>query len=606
MSVQGVDIFHSIVRIVLLLVNGMFYFLLKPLIQGVFDLSSLTLSSNILNGVYSRVYVIVGIFMAFKLGISFFKYIIDPDSLTDGKDKGLGKILTNTIIMLAVLIMLPMLLFNTNGSESLITRAERALLPSIPRIILGSDVTVSPDSVDKAGDAMAVTIMRAFFAPSENLSDYCKDVKDYPMIESLDDVGKYIGLKCKANDRSGGYTEYYVYTYNIGSLAVGILLIIMFLGITINIAKRIFKLIILEILAPIPVMSLIDPKSASSGMFSKWLSSFISTFLDIFIQMGIVYLAVYFIQLISNNQLFSNQSSITGFRSTYITVALIIGVIYFAREAPKFIQDALGLKGSGSVGSIFGNALGMFGLGATALGAVQSGVNRARASFENDTANGRNHHFGNILKNAGAGLFGLTSGAAVGGASWVRGSFSGKGNDAGSVLKRQRDFTNAHIQKMSEKGNNLTSMMDTYLKTASDKARKDGGKFEVKGNYNGTDFELEHYSDWVTAYETAKAKGDAKFTLKDKSGNDIEFVTFSTETAKLDKALNGKAFEKLALDDSIEGKGMKDPELNALWKNIQRNGGKRLNRTDTKAISDELTRIKTAQINSKYRSKNKK
>ena len=46
-------------------------------------------------------------------------------------------------------------------------------------------------------------------------------------------------------------------------------------GITIDVAKRVFKLIILEVVAPIPIMSLIDPKSSKDGAFSHWLKSLI-------------------------------------------------------------------------------------------------------------------------------------------------------------------------------------------------------------------------------------------------------------------------------------------------------------------------------------------
>ncbi len=611
MNVQGVEIWSGIVRSILHFFDGIIFFLLKPVLQGVFDLSSLTISSNLLNGVYTRIYVIVGIFMAFKLGFNFFKYIIDPDSLTDGKDKSLGKLLTNTVIMLAALIMLPIILFSTDGRESLVSRAERAFLPMLPRIILGTDVNTTPESLSKAGDAMATTVMSAFFAPSENLSEYCNiDSKKYPEIKSLDDVGKYLHSKCPAKNSSGGYSEYYIYTYNgVASTIVGGLLVVMFLGITINVAKRIFKLIILEVLAPIPIMTLIDTKSASSGMFSKWMSSFISVFFDLFIQYGIVYIGIYFIQLIVNKGLFSNMSSITGFRGAYIVVALIIGVIYFAKEAPKFIQDALGLKGTGSMGSIFGNAMGVLGLGTMAAGSIRGGVNRLRASFENDARNGRPHSPLNLAKNVGAGLFGMASGATTGAGVWAWNSFRGKGNDPSSLWKRQKDFTNRGIEKMTGKSNKLKSALEAYMKEAGATAKKDAADKSVTGHdINDNAITITHYDEWISAFEAAKASGKETFSVNTTNGVRT-FKTYSQEAAKLDKELNGDAVKQLVTDASKDGKGAKDPMLNALWNNVLNNGGKTLvnkntiSRDSTKSISDYIKGIDIAETSAKFKAK---
>ena len=58
----------------------------------------------------------------------------------------------------------------------------------------------------------------------------------------------------------------------------------------IEIAIRTFKLIILQMMAPIPVMTYIDPKSSKDGAFSSWLKTFVSTYIDIFIKLATVYL----------------------------------------------------------------------------------------------------------------------------------------------------------------------------------------------------------------------------------------------------------------------------------------------------------------------------
>ena len=62
------------------------------------------------------------------------------------------------------------------------------------------------------------------------------------------------------------------------------------IGFAIDVSIRAFKLLLLQMIAPVPVMSYIDPKSSKDGAFASWLKSLSSTFIEIFLKLGVIYL----------------------------------------------------------------------------------------------------------------------------------------------------------------------------------------------------------------------------------------------------------------------------------------------------------------------------
>ena len=396
MGLQTAGWVMDIIRVIFGSIDWIVYSLVKLILFGIFDLSSLTTASGIMNGIYARIYVILGIFMAFKLSFSFFQYIVDPESMSGKSEKGVSKLISRTIIMLLVLVSVPSILFGSDEGGGLIQRAQKAFLPMLPRLLLGinedSGVSIdngnNTDDIASAADTMAVSTLRAFFAPSQELDSACGQgtYADTPQITSVVEFLSNLNLTCSAGINVDlvlvqfGSAKYYKYTYNfLVSTIVGILLVLMLLGITIDIAKRVFKLIILEVVAPIPIMSLIDPKSSKDGAFSHWLKSLISTFLDIFIKLGLLYVIIMLVQLIVNQKLFQNYPEFfeDPLRASYLTVILILGLIFFAKEAPKFIKDSLGIKDSGAgLGTGLGAAVGAVGglVGGRSLSGMLTGA----------------------------------------------------------------------------------------------------------------------------------------------------------------------------------------------------------------------------------------
>ncbi len=100
MGVQEGGWVTDILRWIFGLLDKLVFGLVKWVLFGVFDMSQITTNSQIFSGIYERIYVILGIFMAFKLSFSFFQYIINPDKLNGKDDKGVAKIFTRVALMI--------------------------------------------------------------------------------------------------------------------------------------------------------------------------------------------------------------------------------------------------------------------------------------------------------------------------------------------------------------------------------------------------------------------------------------------------------------------------------------------------------------------------
>ena len=202
MGVQGQSWIMNILRALFAGIDWIVYSLIKWVLFGIFDLSNLTTSSEIMNGIYSRIYVILGVFMAFKLAFSFFQYIVNPESMNGKNEKGVSKLISRAVIMILALISIPNILFSTDGGQGLIQRAQKAFLPMLPRVLLGvkgntgdAGVSISnDDDISKAADVMSSATLSAFFAPSPDLDKACGagTIDDTPYIKN---IGEFIANK---------------------------------------------------------------------------------------------------------------------------------------------------------------------------------------------------------------------------------------------------------------------------------------------------------------------------------------------------------------------------------------------------------------------------
>lgn len=401
------DIFRSIFAAIDGIVYNLIsdaYGLLEKIAQvkvfGNDDISSIT----------NKVYTIIGIFMLFKLTFSFITYIVNPDAMTD-KDKGVQKIIQNIVIMFAMLIMCPWVFDKLWGLQTVMLKEN-----IVGNFIFGTDdseklngykfgVDCKEDSTPASvGDYIALMSLKGFYQPynkSSMGSDMWDKVESSSNFTTVNDNLCYKVSKGKVSYylnsniynkavRISGFgpwgNDVYIMNYRFGiSTAVGVVVLLILVGFCMDVGLRVVKLSFLEIIAPIPIVSYVDPKSSKNGIFKKWLKEVGSTWASVFIRLFALFFAVSVIQKVGHL-----EDAVTGetVTNTWVNLFVIIGALMFAKQLPKLITDITGINLNGGFNlnplkKVADQALGgkaLIGVGAAGLGLVASGITGAAAN----------------------------------------------------------------------------------------------------------------------------------------------------------------------------------------------------------------------------------
>lgn len=390
------------------------------LIFDIAEISSNEALQNFYDDIHTRIYGILAIFMLFKITISLLNYLVNPDAIGD-KERGIGKLAMRTILSLSMLLAFPAVF------DFILIDVQPHLLEALPRVVLGVesiDNESTGSDMQLAGDKISFSIYNGVW-----FNKNCADINhnNYQGQQSngcfmhTPEVGKtFMSLIPEhINDPEEGDSSTYRYEYYpVVGLVVGIVMTLIIVGICIDVAIRLFKLIILETIAPIPILSYIDPKSSKDGAFSKWIKMVISVYLDLFIKLAVVYFMILVInELIVKGVVQSITASSFATNGTLrgglVLVALVVGLLFFAKDAPKFISDALGIK-TGENGKLFGGLGKLMAAGAIGAGAIGSAVAAGRANYMSDEAREKGHNPLRFAKNVGAGLLGGLTGIGAG------------------------------------------------------------------------------------------------------------------------------------------------------------------------------------------------
>lgn len=399
LTFNNVNFFFKFIRQFLASIDVVVFSLLSWMIEGVFNLSSLMLSADFAKLIYTRIYIILGVFMVFKLTFSFLKYLVSPDAMTD-KEQGVGKLIGRVVAMIIMLIAFPIVFFNPVPGDSqnrtVLAVLQDGVVKTLPRIILGQaiDNTNASGGVNAKdnGKELALSMLKSFYYPS--VCD--EDSKNYDQSKASNCSEYFTGKSTTISDKGlestgiDSFSKFYNSVLNEASndtyayqymwpltTVTGILLIAIMAGICIDVAVRCFKLLILEVMAPVPIMTYIDPKASKDGSFAAWSKTLISTYIDLFVKLGTVYLVLLLASALFKQELFDKAAynNFSGLSYLYVQVFLVIGLFQFAKMAPKFIKDALGIKDNGGgSGGFMGKALaGMAGAAAGFAGGVATG-----------------------------------------------------------------------------------------------------------------------------------------------------------------------------------------------------------------------------------------
>lgn len=366
------------------------YALVSIVYEIILGLANTTIiSSAAIEDLYTRIYTLLGIFMLFKVTFSFINYIINPEQFLD-KTKGFQNIIKNVLLVLVMMIITPM-------AFSKLYEAQAAILDDklIPNFIFGSgaeenenlshsfqmsDVCEGKNGYAPSdGEMIALLAFRPFYQINPAASEQYKNntfFYDNYCTQDTSTIDFYLSKNIYNATVSGAEDDVYTVDYRFFlSTIVGVVVVLMMISFCFDIAIRSFKLAFLQMIAPVPIMSYIDPATSKNGMFSKWLKQIGSTWASLFIRLIALFLAIYMVSLI-------NFNGIGGEHKFWVTLFIMLGALMFAKQIPKLLEELIpGLKMGGMSLNPFkrvaNDAIGgkaLLGAGAAALGFGAAGI----------------------------------------------------------------------------------------------------------------------------------------------------------------------------------------------------------------------------------------
>lgn len=465
---------HDAIRGLFFAIDNIVYSLIPNLYKLIIHLANVDLFSgnDTVKALMNRVYILVGVFMLFKLAFSVLNYIVDPAAFSD-KSKGFGNLVKRVLIALILLVSIPWIFGKVYEYQGKILESN-----VLPNLILGTQSN-GTEGIESAAKDVQFLMFSPFFTVNYNTGggtednpqgafEKCKPDADNPManvlgtadmakagangdingegclrtfaqkMDSNPDV-KASGVKIDRIFKStsgdkrdfaslGGLITWsedgnYVinYTFIISTL-VGGYLVFLLLSFCIDVAGRAIKLLFLQILSPVAIIASIDPTSQGDRL-KEWGKECLNTFLSLFLRLAIMYVIIQTVKIITE-QIFNPDSLYyggftgdkkNGLMNLFVYIFLVLGLFKVAKSLPELIEKATGMKMSGDLNLNPFKALGssplVGGIAGGIAGAATGGLATAVTAFatsKNDLGRG-------IGRSLLSGVGGLATGGLRGG-----------------------------------------------------------------------------------------------------------------------------------------------------------------------------------------------
>lgn len=384
-----------------------------------------------------RISIILGIGMLFVLAYNIILNIMNPDKISSGGDKSMQGIFKSAVIAIVMLTAYRMVF-------TYMTDIQNHIIDSkvISNLILGTDNDTNDAKTNRQkGGEIAAKIFTSFFYPYYDNTAFnyklCEGESEKVCVEyrkgieaandgDIDELitndtlfDSIVASKSKTKMK---------YQYIISSVC-GVIALLMFVSYVIDIGVRVAKMAFLQIIAPVPILAYIS--KPSGGIFSKWLNELIKTYLSLFLRLITIYTAVFLIDLLTKSidagSVFAKSQATGTFVKLLGNVVLILGILLFAKDAPKLLESFLGTTfGDGGgfspksiakklsgvrdvpgVGGVIGKGLDLAGKG---VGAAAGAAGGAMSALRNNAAMKVGNKLG--LKSA-KGMTHMSAGAAA-------------------------------------------------------------------------------------------------------------------------------------------------------------------------------------------------
>lgn len=322
------------------------------------------LNNDILDPIFRKIGLIIGIFMIFRVTFAFVQYIVDPNMMTD-KNKGAQTVIKKVVIVIILL-----------GSTRYLFKAafdiQSQILDSqiLEKVILGKKFASNEQnsSMSEFGSDFSSTVFSTFYrinpeAPTSgdtSVYNLCRELlgknneklKDQIKEYGLSNTDANICLNSKAkyesdNDSVGEIVkknkdneENYIMQFDGDGLVAAITgIICLYLGFmfTFQVGIRTIQLVYLQVIAPIPIIMYITPKGEDN--LKKWGTQCVTTFLDFFLRIAIVYFAVFIINVLTSGIGIKAIYEEGTFYNVYVTCIMIIATLMFVKKVPNLLKE---------------------------------------------------------------------------------------------------------------------------------------------------------------------------------------------------------------------------------------------------------------------------
>lgn len=370
------------------------------------------------------------------------------------------------------------------------------------------------------------------------------------------------------------------------STIAGLIALYVLFSFCIDLGLRAAKLAYFQMIAPIPILFKIVPKGGK--VFDTWVKKVTSTFFEVFVRIFIIYFVIYLICKLPDLAGDFWGNSLTGdvpdgAIALLARAFILLGLIVFAKQAPKLIGEMFGING-GSIKLGIREKLADGGVmrGGAALGA---GVQTAIRNFNNQKGFRR---FTSALGGFGGG--------AVGGfvGSKDAKNFTAMRKAKDDAVRKAEAKRDARVEKrnylnsMTDEDGNQMGYWQSRATNFADNVKSWAGVGPTTGEYTMYDNIQKREKEIKSAAEGLFAKYDKKSFLENMDGK-FKGDTAARAQALYDKYIKG--YDMSYKEAEAQYNSMKNRDTSTMSEADRVNWNK-----DIKAFEDMLAQLKKKSI----------
>lgn len=359
-------LFMKIIRSIFLALDGIIYAIISYCYEVFNFISEIRVFENEdMVNLANRIYILIGVVSLFLVAYTLLNAIINPENATKDKNKSFTGIVKNIILAIIGIAIVPTIFDYAYEFQS------RVLCNNvIQKFFLENNITEDDDARAKMGAQMSLYLFKSFYyikgseddtSLDENANSNWETMAQSIVSDSDDSYNLSMAFSdIELGNRSisealGDFDDSIDsgklgYLFLISTLA-GAYCAYVLLNFVIDMGVRAVKLAYLQLIAPLPILTIILPNQKK--VFDNWLKKTSSCFIEVFTRIIAMSFAFYAIKYL-RPWIFNDMSSVSCGRTVEAVTkllaeaAFIIGVFTFLKQLPKFLKDLLpGFDSSG-------------------------------------------------------------------------------------------------------------------------------------------------------------------------------------------------------------------------------------------------------------------